>query len=313
VSTPGRRASPSSADAVDWRGSALFVALAFGVAWSVWIGLRALGVPFAARVPIGMYAPAVAAVAVRLLRGEGFADAGLRVSRTGRLDRSYLYAYLVPPLALAAGLLIALGSGFQHWALATNIHQLEQSVVQQAGGQKPNLPPGMSLEQFFNLLIPIELVAALTVAPIINALFAFGEEFGWRGYLLPRLGPLGQFQAAILVGVIWGLWHAPVIVQDGYNFPGHPWLGVGGMVLFTVAASLVFAWLRFRSDSVFPSTLAHGALNAQAGFVVLALSRTDSLLGAPVGLVGVVPFAAFAAWLVASARLSRHATSNGTR
>jgi membrane protease YdiL (CAAX protease family) len=226
---------------VDWRGAGLFVTLAFGLAWSAWIGLRALGVPFAVRVPIGMFAPAVTASAVRLLRGEGFADAGLRLSRIGRLDRSYLYAYLVPPLALAAGLSIALISGFQHWALAANIHELEQSVLQQAGGQKPNLPPGMSLEQFFNLLIPIELLAGLTVAPVINAVFAFGEEFGWRGYLLPRLRPLGQFQAAIVVGVIWGLWHAPVIVQDGYNFPGHPWLGLGGMVLFTVALSVVFA------------------------------------------------------------------------
>ena len=45
-------------------------------------------------------------------------------------------------------------------------------------------------------------------------IFTFGEEFGWRGYLLPRLAPLGGISAAIITGVIWGLWHTPVIVLE---------------------------------------------------------------------------------------------------
>ena len=134
-------------------------------------------------------------------------------------------------------------------------------------------------------------------------IFTFGEEFGWRGYLLPRLAPLGGISAAIITGVIWGLWHAPVIVLDGYNYPGHPWAGVGVMVIFTVALGMIFAWLRFRSGSVWPSVMGHAAFNAQAGFGVLLLSPADSLVRAPIGLVGLVPMIAFAIWLAVTGRL----------
>ena len=108
---------------------------------------------------------------------------------------------------------------------------------------------------------------------------------------------------AIITGVVWGLWHAPVIVLDGYNYPGHPWLGVVMMVVFTVPLSMIFAWLRFRSGSVWPSTLAHAAFNAQAGFAFILLSLANSLLRAPIGIIGLVPMIVFAIWLAATGRL----------
>ena len=45
-------------------------------------------------------------------------------------------------------------------------------------------------------------------------LTTFGEEYGWRGYLLPKLLPLGELQASLLVGVIWGVWHFPNALQE---------------------------------------------------------------------------------------------------
>jgi membrane protease YdiL (CAAX protease family) len=38
---------------------------------------------------------------------------------------------------------------------------------------------------------------------VLIGLFGFGEEFGWRGYLLPKLMPLGRWKAYVLVGIIW--------------------------------------------------------------------------------------------------------------
>src|SRR6266700_3238079 len=208
--------SSSPAPTVNWTGIALFTVLTFGISWTIWLGLRALGVPFPLRVSIGMFGPALAALLVRLLRHEGFSDAGLRLVGRGRTGAFRIY--------LAA-------------------------------------------------------------------------------YLLPRLAPLGGIYAAIITGIIWGLWHAPVIVLDGYNYPGHPWLGIGMMVIFTVSLSMIFAWLRFRSGSIWPSTLAHAAINAQAGFGLLLLSRADSLLGVPLGIIGLVPMIALAIWLAATGRL----------
>ena len=304
--TATNSADPSRlASAVKWTSIALFLVLAFGISWSIFIGLRALGVPFGIRTPIGMFGPAIAAVLVRIIRREGFADAGLRLTAPGRPGawRMYLAAYLIMPLLIALGIGFALLTGVQHWAFSENLHALGRLIANTLTKQGKSLPAGYSADQLALINIITQIALAFTLGILFNMIFTFGEEFGWRGYLLPRLAPLGGISAAIITGVIWGLWHTPVIVLDGYNYPGHPWAGVGVMVIFTVALGMIFAWLRFRSGSVWPSVMGHAAFNAQAGFGVLLLSPADSLVRAPIGLVGLVPMIAFAIWLAATGRL----------
>ena len=93
--------------------------------------------------------------------------------------------------------------------------------------------PGLSLWA----LIVIQILQALLFSPLLNALSTFGEEFGWRGYLQPKLMPLGIRKAILLTGFIWGLWHAPVILM-GYNYGlaywGAPFLGPLAMIWFTM-------------------------------------------------------------------------------
>ncbi len=215
----------------------------------------------------------------------------------------YLAAYLVPPLLFATGIGLALLTTYQHWNLTPNLLALGQTLFQQARQSGGHLPANMSAAQLGGLVLLGEVIAAFSVALVINSLFTFGEEFGWRGYLLPRLAPLGGLPAAVLVGAIWGLWHAPLIVLDGYNYPGHPWLGIPMMMLFCVALSIIFTWLRFRSGSIWTTVLAHAAINAQAGFAILLLSPADSLLRPPIGLLGLLPMFAFATFLVLTGRL----------
>jgi membrane protease YdiL (CAAX protease family) len=299
-------AAPSAAPApIRWSGIAWFLALTFGLSWAIWLGLGALGVTFVVRTAIGMFGPAAAAALVRgpLLR-EGFADAGLLLVGKGsrRGIGMYFAAYLAPPLLLAAGIGLSLLIGYQHWT--DPVVALQGMLAQQLATAHLSLPAGFTLHQLAQTTFIAEIVAAFTLGIAINMVFTFGEEFGWRGYLLPRLAPLGGTWAAVLTGVVWGLWHAPLIVLSGYNFPGHPWLGIGGMVLFTVALGVVFAWLRFRSGSVWPSTLAHAALNAQYGIALLVLAPLgDSLLRPAVGVIGVAPMAVLALVLVATGRL----------
>jgi membrane protease YdiL (CAAX protease family) len=76
------------------------------------------------------------------------------------------------------------------------------------------------------------------------------------------------------------------------------------MIIFTTALSCIFAWLRFRSGSVWPSTLAHAAVNAQTSFASIFLSHGDSLLGAPIGILGLIPMLLFALWLILTGRLN---------
>lgn len=290
---------------IDWTGIALFIILAFGISWVIWLGLAALGVSFTIRVAIGMFGPAIAATIVRLTRREGFADAGLRLAARGRngVIRIYIAAYVIPPILITAGIGLALLSGVQHWAFSENIHAMANLISAQLQSVGQSLPSGFSAYQLALISLISQTVLAFTLGILLNMIFTFGEEFGWRGYLLPRLSPLGGVQAAIITGIVWGLWHAPIIVLNGYNYPGHPWLGVVMMVIFTVALSMIFSWLRFRSGSVWPSTLAHAAFNAQAGFAIVFLSHADSLLRAPIGLIGLLPTIAFAIWLAVTGRL----------
>jgi len=300
--TPAGR--ESSALRPNWTSIALYVILTFALSWGIWMGLRALGVPFTVRELIGMFGPAVAATLVRLIRREGFADAGLQLTARGRRGAGlmYLAAYLTPSILIATGIGLVLLLGYQHWAFNENLHALGR-LITSLTRQGRSLPPGFNADQLAFTTILTQSILAFTLALPFNMIFTFGEEFGWRGYLLPRLAPLGGIPAAIITGIIWGLWHAPLIVQDGYNYPGHPWLGVVMMVVFTVALSMIFAWLRFRSGSVWPSTLAHAAFNAQVGFGAIFLSQADSLLRAPIGLLGLIPMIAFATWLAVTGRL----------
>jgi hypothetical protein len=76
------------------------------------------------------------------------------------------------------------------------------------------------------------------------------------------------------------------------------------MMVFTTSLSVIFAWLRASSGSIWPSTMAHAELNAQAGLGLLLLSKGNSLLRAPIGILGLVPMIAFALWLTLTGRLS---------
>ena len=243
--------------------------------------------PYVVRAVLGMYGPALAAWLVRgPLMHEGFADAGLGTHwRTGGRPSSIL-ALVVVPLCLAVGAALALAAHVQHVDPIGNMLALaRQSGIKDA---PTSLTTGST-----NLSALVLIGAAvLVIAPFVNGIFAFGEEFGWRGYLLPRLyDRIGTWPAIVSVGIVWGVWHAPLILLDGLNYPTHRWLGLGLTTIFCIAMSAFFAALRLRSNSIWPSTLAHGALNAQASVVTVLLAPMEGVLNAPIGLLGALPFA----------------------
>jgi membrane protease YdiL (CAAX protease family) len=145
------------------------------------------------------------------------------------------------------------------------------------------------------LFVLIQALMALLIAPVLNFIATFGEEFGWRGYLLPKLKSLGNRKALVISGIIWGIWHWPVIAMGhnyGLDYPGFPWLGLLAMVWFCVWGGIFIGWLALKSESVWPAVVAHGALNGIAAISLLFIkSPTSMLLGpTPAGIIGVLPF-----------------------
>lgn len=106
------------------------------------------------------------------------------------------------------------------------------------------------------------LVILLVCGALDNFKYAAGEEIGWRGYMLTRLVDSGVRAPILMSGLVWGLWHAPLIVSGQYAAGRYPLLSVCLFVVGIVAAGYVFAWLRLSSGSIWPCIWAHGAWNA---------------------------------------------------
>jgi membrane protease YdiL (CAAX protease family) len=91
---------------------------------------------------------------------------------------------------------------------------------------------------------------------------ATGEELGWRGYLVPALARnLSLGRVAVVSGLIWALWHVPLIAFAGYNAGTNTAYAVLCFTISVVATSLLMAWLRLRSESVWPAALLHASHN----------------------------------------------------
>lgn len=154
--------------------------------------------------------------------------------------------------------------------------------------------------------VVMQLVMGVILAPFVNLINCFGEEWGWRGFLLPRM--LKQFKvvpALLLSGLIWGLWHAPLTVMGhnyGVGYPGYPFMGIFAMCLFCIAMGIILSYMTIKTKSCIPAIMGHGTLNgfASAGLMFTSLDHPYNVfLGpAPTGLIGGAGFIIVAGFLL---------------
>ncbi len=113
------------------------------------------------------------------------------------------------------------------------------------------------------LLLVLVYVLGSVVAVLFSCLSAAGEEIGWRGFLVPELMKFNSFtRTALLSGVIWGLWHVPLIIWSDYNSGTPSWYAVSCFAIMVISISFVFTWIRLRSGSLWPAVLLHASHNA---------------------------------------------------
>lgn len=240
-----------------------------------------------------MFGPAIANILTRLITREGSADLLLEPKFTHGRWVFWLLAWVLPVLltVLGAAIFFQIFPQYFDSKLGLITQQLE------AAGSTTTLSPWT--------IVVLQILQAMLLSPVLNAISTFGEEFGWRGYLQPKLMPLGPRKAVLLVGAIWGVWHWPVILM-GYNYGldyvGAPFLGPLAMVVFTTALAVIFGWLTLKGQSVWPAVIAHGALNGIAAIGILLVKGTpSSLLGpAPTGVIGGLAMILLAAFLLAN-------------
>lgn len=160
-------------------------------------------------------------------------------------------------------------------------------ITRFAGNANPETLAAMK-EQIASLgpYLPLIILAQSLVGGLtINSFVAFGEEYFWRGFLLQQLEKVSWFKSSLIIGSIWGLWHAPLILQ-GHNYPQHPIAGVFMMILWCILLSYSMVYFVRKTKSVFTAALFHGLLNGTAGLPLIWTSNGNDLVVGVTGLVG---------------------------
>lgn len=276
------------------KGIVAYLAIAFGLAWlnciMLWlIGFSPAQEPQAFQLLAlpASFAPAIGTIIVRRwVTREGFGDAGLGLNLRHKWPY-YLVAWLLPLAVVACVVVLApaLGISQPDFSLARAYHAM---------GQAPGGPP-------LSTRVPIYLVIALVMTPVL-----WGEEFGWRGYLQIRLLGNRPLLAAAVTGLIWGVWHYPLILM-GFEYPDHRAMGLLVFPVTTVLYAIILGWLFLPSGSIWPASLFHAAMNTISGNMLLLLFRggPNFIFLSHEGLLIWIPMALVSAWIVLSGRLQR--------
>ncbi|OCG76590.1 CPBP family intramembrane glutamic endopeptidase [Microbacterium sediminis] len=288
MTTPG----PTPQARVPWNAVSLFTAIVLLLGWLVvlplWVGAGAASPLAPLLASAMMWTPAVATLivvaAMKIPRRDVWRFLGVWPLRPWRRTVGFAIGALLGPIAITL-LVVAVSAWFGLVELDL-VHfsgfaaQLAASGVDPAG-----LPLGT--------IVLTQLLTVPIAAVVPNALLALGEEIGWRGWLLTALRPWGTWPALVLTGVIWGLWHAPLILL-GHNFGRTDVTGVLLMIGGCVAWGVLLGWTRLRTGSVWPAVFAHGALNAVGGIVLVLAEAGQPIDLAVVGPLGLVAWAVIA-------------------
>ncbi|MCU0917069.1 MAG: CPBP family intramembrane metalloprotease [Planctomycetes bacterium] len=263
----------------------IFVGLTFLVNWSfalLFFALRgrlhsSVGIAFGATY---MFVP----MTVALLLQKGVYREPLQepLGISFRLNRWFLIAWLLPPVI-----------AFATFGVSLLLPGVEYSPQMQGMFERyASLLTAEQMQQFQErvpatplAVVPLVLFLGLVAGVTANAVAGFGEELGWRGFLQKELAFLGFWRSSLLIGFVWGLWHAPLILQ-GHNYPQHPIAGVLMMTILCVLLAPIFSYIRVKARSVIAAAIIHGTFNAVSGLAIVLVRGGSDLTTGVTGLPG---------------------------
>lgn len=252
----------------------LYIAITFGLIWAAGLAFYLLGTNVASFAgaaqlwaSLCMFIPLVATLICQKSSKEPLLR---NVGVSWKVNRWWFVGWLIFPVIAMLTLL------FTYWISGLNNIDIDVTLP----FSTVNGPVGVSA---------FVLLSGMLAGITINALFAFGEEVGWRGYLLKQFEGRSFLGTAFVIGIIWGLWHAPLILM-GHNYPQHPQWGVLMMVGVCILMSFIIQYFRVKSGSVIVAAIMHGTCNGVAGLtmVFLSLDKYNDLIDGSAGLAGIL-------------------------
>ena len=261
-----------------------FIVLTCAASWiiagiAIFLGLRAEGgVPYTLFAMAYMLIPGICSIILQKIHKEKPFE-NLNVSFNFNIW--FLIAGLVPFIyafiTLGINLLLPDVSFSANYEGFLSILPAEQAAL--AAEQLSKYPP--------IIFLLLTLIQAMVAGYTINAFFAFGEELGWRSYLLKALQEKKFLSVSLITGIVWGLWHFPLILI-GHNYPQYPVLGVGLMTIWCILLSPVMTYITIKSKSVITAAIFHGCLNAISGVVILYVTGGNNLTNGVTGASGFI-------------------------
>jgi membrane protease YdiL (CAAX protease family) len=210
------------------------------------------------------FSPAISAIVTKLIYQRNVRGLGWGWGKT-----RYQVAGVLLPLVLGL-----IGFGLV-WLTVGGFYD-EAWIAETRNGIADTL--GLTASSPYVVMLIVLLVAG-TVGLLLPGFFAFGEELGWRGFLVPELYKHVNFtKTAVISGLIWSVFHYPLVI----GLAGE--LGVNTAYLLITAAvggiglSTIMAWLRLKSGSVWTAVFMHAGLNSYNQGVFQNLTETTSNL-----------------------------------
>ncbi len=137
------------------------------------------------------------------------------------------------------------------------------------------------------LILGLALVQGTIAGITFNVPFMFGEEFGWRGLLLRETQSMGFTKANLFIGIVWGLWHLPIILM-GHNYPHYPYFGIVMMCVFTTSLTPLFGYVRLKTQTILGPCMLHGMINATGAIYALYIVNGNELYSSIAGWAGII-------------------------
>lgn len=237
----------------------IYLAFTFGLTWSIFFTFILTGhkwmegdeiSPLYQLISLGMLCPTLAMLLTRYVTKEGFAPVGedsmlLGISFKNKKWIWYIIALLLP------WIYFELGNGL--------ILLLSPDAFELAN------PANLGIEEKDRAIIFMQPIAMM-IAGAIGSFAAFGEEAGWRGYMMPKMIKLWGVKKALLFGgIIWGIWHWP-LTYIGHNFGteyfGYPFTGFAAMCVMCVFIGVALTYITYKSGSIWPAAILHAVNNS---------------------------------------------------
>ena len=297
----------------DFKRVLVYIVITFALTWlySIFIiypianGEALNGVPALATqlaVAAAMFFPAIGVLLTRLVTKEGFQNAWLRPHIKGNI-KHYLLAWFGP------GILTFAGMGVYFLLFPGN---LDLSFSYFTATMEASGAPMETLPIPIGLLMLVQCMQALFMAPALNFVTCFGEEWGWRGYLLPKISKhFSTIPTLLITGIIWGLWHAPLTIighNYGLGYWGFPFTGIAMMCLFCITLGIFLSFVTLKTGSCIPAIIGHGAVNGIAAIgIYFTYDGGNPFVGpAPTGIIGMIPFVIVAVFMVLHLKKAGH-------